>query len=152
MVSTVALSGAYAKLEERVLSRDQVGASEVFYEVARDGRPIPEMLGEMVRIHAPYTHVPYHQRMDAGVPRFVNNDHCLLSARVAPRLSAMISPELQLLPLAQTIWYPAGLDMEPAHRRAPGHHGSTTHPSGTEAPKYWADQEPEVLPGSFDEA
>ena len=94
MVSTVALSGAYAKLEERVLARDQLGASQVFYEVARDGRPIPELVGEMVRIHAPYTHVPYHQRLDNGVPRFVNNDHCLLSARVGPRLSAMISPAL----------------------------------------------------------
>ena len=156
MVSTVALSGAYAKLEERVLSRDQVGASEVFYEVARDGRPIPEMLAEMVRIHAPYTHVPYHQRMDDGVPRFVNNDHCLLSARVAPRLSAMISPELQLLPLAQTIWYiPTGLDIwNQLIGRAPGHYTRLYDLTlqEHEAPQvHWADQEPEVLPGSFDE-
>jgi len=34
---------------------------------------------ETVRIHAPYTHVPYHQRLDDGVVKFVNNDHCLLS-------------------------------------------------------------------------
>ena len=29
----------------------------------------------------PYTHVPFHQRLDDGLVKFVNNDHCLLSAR-----------------------------------------------------------------------
>ena len=43
----------YAALEERVLARDQKGASEVYYGLVRDGRPLPEMLREAVRIHAP---------------------------------------------------------------------------------------------------
>ena len=73
----------YAALEERVLARDQKGASEVYYGLVRDGRPLPEMLREAVRIHAPYTHVPYHERIDDGYVNFVNNDHCLLSARAA---------------------------------------------------------------------
>src|SRR5262249_44228072 len=49
----------YDKLEDRVLARDQVGASETYYDLARRGRPLPEMLREAVRIHGPYTHVPY---------------------------------------------------------------------------------------------
>ena len=71
----------YARLEECILSRNQQGANEVFFELVKDGRPLPELLREAVRIHAPYTHVPYHQRLDDGVVKFVNNDHCLLSAR-----------------------------------------------------------------------
>ena len=47
------------------------------------------MLREAVRIHAPYTHVPYHERMDDGYVNFVNNDHCLLSARATLHLSKM---------------------------------------------------------------
>ena len=50
------------------------------------GRPLPEMLREAVRIHAPYTHVPYHERMDDGYVNFVNNDHCLLSAARQPAI------------------------------------------------------------------
>ena len=56
----------YDKLEERILARDQMGASEVYYDLVRRGRPLPEMLREAVRIHAPYTHVPYHERIDDG--------------------------------------------------------------------------------------
>ena len=72
----------YARLEERILARDQIGASQVLYELFRQHRPVAEIVSETVRIHAPYTHVPYHQRLDDGVVRFVNNDHCLLSVRV----------------------------------------------------------------------
>ena len=68
----------YGDLEERLLARDQEGGSRVYYELLRRGRPLPEIMAEAVRIHAPYTHVPYHQRIDDGFPNFVNNDHCLL--------------------------------------------------------------------------
>src|SRR5262249_40995852 len=71
----------YARLEEKILERDQKGASRIYYDLVQADRPQPELLREIVRIHAPYTHVPYHQRLDDGVPRFVNNDHCLLSSR-----------------------------------------------------------------------
>ena len=80
----------YAALEERVMARDQKGASEIYYGLVREGRPLAEMLREAVRIHAPYTHVPYHERMDDGYVNFVNNDHCLLSARAALNLSKML--------------------------------------------------------------
>ena len=76
-----ATSTLYAKLEERVMARDQIGASKVYYDLVRAGRPLKEIVAEGVRIHAPYTHVPYHERIDDGYPNFVNNDHCLLSAR-----------------------------------------------------------------------
>ena len=85
--ATTEAASLYGKLEERILDRDQRGASDVFYDLVRAGRPLAEMLGETVRIHAPYTHVPYHQRIDDGVVRFVNNDHCLLSARASLRLA-----------------------------------------------------------------
>ena len=102
----------YGELEDRLLARDQVGGSQVYYQLLQRGRPLPEIMAEAVRIHAPYTHVPYHQRIDDGFPNFVNNDHCLLSARAAVNLQAMLPEKLAALPLAQTIWYiPSGLDI-----------------------------------------
>ena len=85
----------YAKLQDRYLARDQVGATGVFHELVKAGRPIAEIARETVRVHAPYTHVPYHQRLDDGIVKFVNNDHCLLSERVGLPLASMIRPELR---------------------------------------------------------
>lgn len=121
---------AYAQYEEHILARDQVAASEVFYDLVRAGRTNEEILRETVRIHAPFTHVPYHQRIDGGVVRFVNNDHCLLSARASLRLPEFVSEELRRLPLAQTVWYvPSGLDIwNQLLGKMPGHYnrrGST---------------------------
>ena len=62
-----ALDATYARLEERILSRDQHGASDVFFDLVRQDRPLKELLHEAVRIHAPYTHVPFHQRLDDGI-------------------------------------------------------------------------------------
>src|SRR5262249_33131319 len=92
----------YEKLEEHILARDEVGASEVYYDLVRDCRPLPEMLREAVRIHGPYTHVPYHERIDNGFVNFVNNDHCLLSARATLHLSKWLPAEMSGLPMAQT--------------------------------------------------
>src|SRR5437016_429438 len=103
---------AYKRLEEQVLARDQLGAYETFITLAKAGRPLTEMLRESVSIHAPYTHVPYHQRLDNGLVKFVNNDHCLLSARATLRLTKMMPQGLGYLPMAQTVWYvPTGLDI-----------------------------------------
>jgi len=63
-------------------------------------------------LHGPYTHVPYHERIDNGFVNFVNNDHCLLSARATLHLSQWLPPTAAGLPMAQTIWYiPTGLDI-----------------------------------------
>src|SRR5437867_9556537 len=117
------VTDSYARLEEKVLERDQRGASQIFYDLVRAGRPLPELVREIVRIHAPYTHVPYHQRLDDGVVRFVNNDHCFLSERVGLPLASMVRPELRYLPMAQTVWYmPTGLDpWNQLLGKAPGH-------------------------------
>jgi hypothetical protein len=56
----------YQKLEDRILARDQKGASDAYYELVRQHRPMAEIVAEAVRIHAPYTHVPYHERIDDG--------------------------------------------------------------------------------------
>jgi len=157
ITSEPAASTLYARLEERVVARDQVGASQALYALLQQGRPVPEVVGETVRIHAPYTHVPYHQRLDDGVVRFVNNDHCLLSERVALPLMAMVRPELRLLPLAQTIWYiPTGLDpWNQLLGRAPGHYTRLYNIAVNQSPPmpevHWPDQEPLRLDGPLDE-
>jgi hypothetical protein len=138
----------YQELEDRMLARDQEGGSRVYYELLRHGRPLPEIMAEAVRIHAPYTHVPYHQRIDDGFPNFVNNDHCLLSARAAVNLQRMLPEKLAGLPLAQTIWYiPSGLDIwNQKILKAPGHYATRGYKMpNAEPPKpvvYWPDQEP----------
>jgi hypothetical protein len=138
----------YRELEDRMLARDQEGGSRVYYELLRRGRPLPEIMAEAVRIHAPYTHVPYHQRIDDGFPNFVNNDHCLLSVRAAVNLQRMLPEELAGLPLAQTIWYiPSGLDIwNQKILKAPGHYATRGYKMpNTEPPMpvvYWPEQEP----------
>src|SRR5215831_3027055 len=138
----------YGELEQRLLARDQDGGSRIYYELLRRGRPLPEIMGEAVRMHAPYTHVPYHQRIDDGFPNFVNNDHCLLSSRAAINLERMLPEKLAGLPLAQTVWYiPSGLDIwNQKILKAPGHYATRGYKMpNTEPPKpvvYWPDQEP----------
>jgi hypothetical protein len=140
-------SADYAALKERTLARDQVGASEAFYDLAQARRPLNEMVAEAVRIHAPYTHVPYHQRIDDGYPNFVNNDHCLLSARATLQLAKLMPSGLEMLPMAQTIWYiPTGLDIwNQKVNKAPGHYtrGFTGKIENPPTPViYWPDQDP----------
>jgi hypothetical protein len=148
----------YDRLEDRCLMRDQKGASDVYYELVRANRPLNEIIAEGVRIHAPFTHVPYHERMDDGYPNFVNNDHCLLSARATINLNRMLPPHLSMLPMAQTIWYiPTGLDIwNQKINKAPGHYTRHRGDSSTvEAPPapvvYWPDQEPLQQTGPLSE-
>lgn len=146
----------YDRMEERILARDQVGASAAYYDLLRAGRPLPEMLREAVRIHAPYTHVPYHERIDDGFVNFVNNDHCLLSARATLHLSRWLPEEAAGLPMAQTVWYiPTGLDIwNQKILKAPGHYarGYQMPPGPPPAPVvHWPDQEPERLSGPIRE-
>src|ERR1700750_3045331 len=142
----------YAALEERVMARDQKGGSEGYYKLGKAGGPLPEMLAEAVRIHGPYTHVPYHERMDDGYVNFVNNDHCLLSARATLHLSKMVPKEAAGLPLAQTIWYiPTGLDIwNQKIGKAPGHYSRRMQVASGPPPApvvHWPDQDPLVLEG-----
>ncbi len=147
----------YARLEERILARDQKGAAEVLYGLMKQNRPVTEILRETVRIHAPYTHVPYHQRLDDGLVKFVNNDHCLLSERVSLPLMAMVRPELALLPLAQTVWYmPTGLDpWNQLLGKAPGHYTRLYDITVNQEPPrpqvHWPDQEPLASEGTLPE-
>src|SRR5580704_543424 len=147
-----ATRAGYARLEERILARDQVGASQCYYDLLRSGRPLREMLREAVRIHAPYTHVPYHERIDDGFVNFVNNDHCLLSARATLNLARVLPPEAAGLAMAQTIWYiPTGLDIwNQKINKAPGHYARGMPPQRSAPPRpvvHWPDQEAEVLAG-----
>jgi hypothetical protein len=151
---TIEAQGTYARLEDRILARDQRGASEAYYDLVRQGRPLTEMLGEAIRIHGPYTHVPYHERMDSGFVNFVNNDHCLLSARATLHLSKWLPEGLAGLPMAQTIWYiPTGLDIwNQKINKAPGHYARSGKPIEGPPVKpvvHWPDQEAEHLEGSL---
>ena len=147
----------YARLEERIVARDQLGASQALYGLVKRGRPVTEIVRETVRIHAPYTHVPYHQRLDDGVVKFVNNDHCLLSERVGLPLSGMVSPSLRWLPMAQSVWYiPTGLDpWNQLLGRAPGHYTRLYEISVNQAPPepeiHWPAQAPLRLEGPLRE-
>src|SRR5499425_677792 len=148
----------YAKLEDRYLSRDQRGATQVFHDLVKAGRPATEIARETVRVHAPYTHVPYHQRIDRGFVRFVNNDHCLSIVRAGIRLPDFVSRELGYLPLAQAVWYvPTALDpWNQLIGNAPGHYGRRAY-KGSKTPPFpkptahWADQEPLRLDGPYEE-
>src|SRR5881397_1263962 len=153
----MAVTSDYARLEERILARDQLGASAALYELIKQKRPVTEIVSQTVRIHAPYTHVPYHQRLDDGVVKFVNNDHCLLGERVALPLMSMVRPELSLLPLAQVVWYiPTGLDpWNQLLGKAPGHYTRLYEIKVDKAPPkpeaHWPDQEPLRLDGPLAE-
>jgi hypothetical protein len=142
----------YAKLEERVLERDQRGATDVYHALLKAGRSLTEISREIVRVHAPYTHVPYHQRVDRGFLRFVNNDHCLSSTRVGLRMSKLLPADLHGLGTAQTIWYvPTGLDpWNQLIGKMPGHYGRRTYQKveGAPVPRpqvHWEDQKPQHL-------
>jgi hypothetical protein len=156
-VATPRVPTAYARLEERIVARDQKGASEVLFGLLKDQRPITEIVRETVRIHAPYTHVPYHQRLDDGLVKFVNNDHCLLSERVSLPLSRLVRPELAMLPLAQTVWYmPTGLDpWNQLIGKAPGHYTRLYEIKVDQEPPrpeiHWPDQEPLTIEGTLPE-
>ena len=137
----------YNRLEDRIMARDQIGASQAFYDLVKAGRPLHEIIAQSVRIHAPYTHVPYHERIDDGYPNFVNNDHCLLSARATINLTRLMPSGMEMLPMAQTIWYiPTGLDIwNQKINKAPGHYtrGFTGQIVDPPAPVvYWPDQSP----------
>src|SRR5438876_6802261 len=153
----MAITSDYARLEERILARDQVGASAALYELSKQKRPGTEIVSQTVRIHAPYTHVPYHQRLDDGVVKFVNNDHCLLSERVSLPLMGLVRPELSMLPLAQSVWYiPSGLDpWNQLLGKAPGHYTRLYEIKVDQAPPmpqaHWPDQEPLSLEGEIGE-
>jgi len=146
----------YDKLEDRVMARDQVGTGEVYYDLLRAGRPLAEMLREAVRIHAPYTTPPYHERIDDGFVNFINHDHCLLSARSTIHLARWMPAAVTGLPMAQTMWYiPTGLDAwNQRLLKAPGHYarGFEMPPGPPPAPvRHWPDQEPERLDGPLRE-
>lgn len=116
----------YSAMEEGIFTRDQVAASDALYQLIRAERPLTEMIQETVRIHAPYTQAPFHQRFDDGIVRFVNNDHCLISGRMALTMPSVLSDEFRFLPMAQTMWYiPTGIDAwNQLLGKAPGHYGA----------------------------
>ena len=139
----------YARLEERIIARDQIGTSQIFYDLVREGRSSQELAREATRIFAPYTHVPFHQRNDSGDIRFVNNDHCLLSMRATFMLQNLVPAEAKHLPMAQTFWYiPSALDpWNQLLGKAPGHYNRSPDQANLDVLQpvvHWPDGEPLV--------
>ena len=103
--------------------------------------------------------MPYHQRIDGGMFRFVNNDHCLLSASATLRLRRFIPEAYRALPLAQTVWYvPTGLDpWNQLLGKMPGHYARRGPRSAQGDEKFpapechWPDEEPLYLELEFQE-
>ena len=60
-----ATSTLYAKLEDRVLARDQIGASQVYYDLVRAGRPLD--LREVDVSLDPVLHARYGERIPVVV-------------------------------------------------------------------------------------
>ena len=154
--ATRELPAEYSRLEDCVLQRDQAGTMESYYKLLKAGRPMAEIMAEAVRIHAPYTHVPYHERIDDGFVNFVNNDHCLLSIRATVNLQKMMPADLAALPMAQSFWYmPTALDIwNQKILKAPGHYarGGKLPEGPPPAPEiYWPDQEPKMLSGPLED-
>jgi hypothetical protein len=151
------VGSAYERLQDKVLERNQGAASDIFYDLVRAGVPLAELLTEIIRIHAPYTHVPYHQRLDDGFVRFVNNDHCLLSSRASMDLMPLMPAEYKYLPLAQTIWYiPTGLDpWNQLLGKMPGHYVRLYELKFEGRPPlpevHWPDQTPLTIEGTWPE-
>ena len=146
----------YGRLQEEIVGRDQRATSDVFYDLVRASRPLDEMLRETIEIASPYIHIPYHQRIDDGVVRFVNNDHCLLSARAALQLRKYVGRQEALVPMAQTMWYvPTGLDpWNQLLGNIPGHYARKRFQPGETFPPptiHIEDQQPIYLDGTLDE-
>ena len=149
---------SYEQLRENIIDRNQVSATNTLYELLAQGRSKVEILSETVRTHAPFTHVPYHQKIDQGIVRFVNNDHCLLSGGATLRLENYMSKQFEFLPLAQTVWYvPTGLDIwNQLKGRMPGHYSrrvydASKYPEGPLNPEvHWKDEQPSLIDGTFD--
>ena len=151
-------SRLYDALHNAVMDRDQHAAQSAYYHLIRAERPLHEVISESVRIHAPYTHVPYHQRLDNGIVRFVNNDHCLSSERIACRMLEYLPSGYEHLPMAQALWYiPIGLDpWNQLLGRMPGHYGYVAyepekHATPPAPEVHVSDQEPLYIEGTPEE-
>src|ERR1700694_3704782 len=46
------ISTAYARLEEKILERDQKGASDIFYDLVRAQVPLAALAGPILSLHA----------------------------------------------------------------------------------------------------
>src|SRR5262245_49314686 len=112
----------YARLEERILARDQKGASDVLYRLVRQGRPLTEITRETVRIHAAHTSGPLSPAPHGGHREF-RKQRPLLSERAGWSAARLDDPSRASLS-------PDGADglvradgarsVEPAARQGPG--------------------------------
>ena len=159
IVNTPKPEALYAKLEERILARDQKGASDVYYELVRaapadDARSSPRPCAS--------TRPTRTCRITSGstTATSISSTTTIACCRPAPPRSStrMVPEDCAALPLAQTIWYiPTGLDIwNQKILKAPGHYarapGWSMPPGPPPMPEVvWPDQQPERLEGPLQE-
>ena len=74
VVNESAPAAEYARLEERIIARDQKGASDVLYRLMKQGRPLTEITRETVRIRSAM-HARKAVRDCSGRPRMLEKVH-----------------------------------------------------------------------------
>ena len=123
--SRTASAGVYDKLEERILARDQVGASQVYLRSARPAARRRDAARDGAHPRAVHPRaVPPAQRQRRHISSTTTT--ACLSARARSNCRRSSSETPPVLPMAQTIWYiPTGLDIwNQKIGKAPGHYSS----------------------------
>jgi hypothetical protein len=105
--------GKIGYFQERLITADYPRTAGAFVELLKDGEQMPRLVQHAVDAAAPYLTVPSHVMVNpAGEFQGVNYDHCVLGLRASSRLLPYLSPQHQMLSMAQAIWYmPQGLDV-----------------------------------------
>ena len=76
------------------------------------GRSVQEMVREATRIHAPYTHVPFHQRLDGGDVRHLAGGQINQAGVEQPLAFAIAKGLVLILPAGILRILPAARDEE----------------------------------------
>jgi hypothetical protein len=133
--------GKIGYFQERLIAADYPHTAAAFVELLKDGQAMPRLVQHAVDAAAPYLTVPSHVMVSpTGEFQGVNYDHCVLGLRASRRLLPYLSPQHQMLSMAQAIWYmPQGLDVwDQLLCEFPGHYARDDkkcglRPGGTDA-------------------
>jgi hypothetical protein len=100
-------------LREHIVTANYPAATEAFCGLLKDGVPLNALVRETIETTAPFVQAPSHlMAKPDGTTRGVNYDHTVLGWRASLRLMPALPEPVNLLPVAQAIWYvPQGLDV-----------------------------------------
>lgn len=113
------------EMVEHIVAAEPRGTTDAFCRLIREGHRLPELTNTALAAAAPYLNVPAHAMIKPdGELRGVNYDHTVMGVRGSLAMAGALPRELQLLPMAQAVWYiPDGLDIwDQILCEAPGHY------------------------------